>query len=184
LSQSVEQWTDEFDDPLGTVFPVVVRPRERLRDRKLQLGWQNCWDTLLSNWEKTFPDSLWWFERSQRRQIRGKLQEGVCIALRFVPDLHAPLQQNAVLYLLHNGVSVALWPRQDEGLTDFADGLQAFLQHKPLKDLPQIIRALRYQLWAEQKESAPCYHLTLLWDDPRRHIPLPVEDDEFLQPPD
>lgn len=177
LSRAVEQWIDEFDDPLGTCLPVVVRPRHCLRERARQMGLQHCWNHLQAQWEKPFPEGFWWFtgfEETQRRQVRGKLQEGVCIVLGFVPDVAAPSRQNAVLYLLHVGTPIALWTRREDNLADFDQELRALLQNKPLKNLPGIIRDMRHKLWKDKKESVPCYHLTLLWDDPGRCLDKPV----------
>ena len=184
LFQAVEQWTNEAEEPLGRLSPVVVRPMQRLREPALQMGWQDCWDYLLNSQNKTLLHSLWPFDRSQWRQVRGKLEEGKCIALRFVPDVLAPLRQHDLHYLLSIGTPVALWPRQEDGLADFVQELQAFLANKPLKDLPEIIRAMRQELWENEKENTSCYHLTLLWDDPNRRLPdKPENDEEFLQAP-
>jgi hypothetical protein len=184
LSQAVEQWTDRVGVPLGIDFPVVVRARERLRNSRLQLHWPGCWQTLCARHSQTFPDGLWWFEDSVWRQVPRKLQEGVCIALHFVPNVLAPPTQNALLYLLHRGAPVALWPRQSQGLADFERALNTFLQGKAHDNLPQVIRNVRRELWEAQQENAACYHLTLLWDDPTRRMPgQPEHDEELYQAP-
>jgi hypothetical protein len=101
-----------------------------------------------------------------------------------VPDLLAPPRQNAVLYLLHHGTPVALWPRREAGLAELVQQLQTFAAGNPLKDLPDIICHMRYKLWADNQEQDPGYNLTLLWDDPTRRLPEgPQNDDEFFQAP-
>lgn len=184
LSQAVDQWTDEFKEPLGACLPVVVRSLERLREPARQRGWQQCWNHLLACRERALLHSLWWLEEGGWRQIRGKLKEGMCIAFGFVPDVLAPRPQNVMLYLLNAGAPVALWTRQKDGLVEFAQQFQTFSASQPLKDLPNVIRDMRYQLWADRQENTSCYHLTLLWDDPTRRLPdKPQRDDEFLQAP-
>jgi hypothetical protein len=182
--QTVEQWKDEFGDPLGIRFPVVVRSRERLHNSKRHLGWRKNWDTLHKHWERPLPSCLWPYEESLRRQVLCKLKEGVCIVLSFVPDLRAPIPQNAMLYLIYNGTSVALWPRRNDCLEGLTQQLCEHFADKPLSALPEAIRAMRQALWVAERENTPCYHLALLWDDPNRLPPAkPNKDDEFLQAP-
>ncbi|MFO1433951.1 MAG: hypothetical protein U1F76_28295 [Candidatus Competibacteraceae bacterium] len=182
-SHAVEHWVDEQGNPLGARFPVVVRPNERQKALALQMGWRQCWRTCRAG---VFPNSLWWFEQFEekwRRQVLDKLQQGACIALGFVPDILAPSRQNAILYLLHAGAPVVIWPRRQEGLAEFTQELPKFLATKPLQDLPRIIYDMRHELWTVLREQAACYDLTLLWDDPDRRPPKPQQDDEFYQGP-
>lgn len=184
LSQPIDQWTDPFGDPLGVYLPVVVRSRERLHEPKLQLDWHTAWGVLRGRLAATFPGSLWWLDESARRQVRGKLQEGPCIALSFVPDAIADARKNILAYLTYAGAPIVLWPRQEHGLADIRRELDAFLQGKPLCNLPDALRDLRRHLWENERESAACYNLSLLWDDPGRHLPdSPKRDNEFLQAP-
>ncbi len=182
LGWAVEQWTDGFGDPVGIRFPVVVRSRERLRDPKWQLGWETYWDCLSGHGKKGLCDSFWWFDESQWRDVRDKVPQGSCIGLCFVPDLLAPRRRNAVLYLLHHGAAVILWPRLEA--MAWTQQFQTSAGARTVGDLPEVVRELRYKLWRERKEIAPCYNLTLLWDDPSRRIPDEARsDDEFLQGP-
>lgn len=187
LSQAVEQWTDLYGDPLGTCWPVVVRSRERLRELSFQLGWETGWRAAWRGEPKRFPKGFWWMEGHEepwRRQARGKVESGACVALGFVPDLRAPPRHNAVAHLLRTGASIALWPRRDEELARFRAELDSTLADNGLGQLPQIVRDMRRNLWEQQRESSPCYHLALLWDDPtRRPYAPPRSDDEFYQAP-
>lgn len=187
LSQAVEQWTDLCGEPLGICWPVVVRSRERLRELGFQLGWEAGWKTVWMGEPKRFQKGFWWMEdheESWRRQARGKVENGACVALGFVPDLRALPRHNAVTHLLRVGASIVFWPRRDEELARFRPELDSFLADHCLGHLPKTIRDMRRRLWEQQRESSPCYHLALLWDDPTRRPYLSSRsDDEFYRAP-
>lgn len=189
LSQAVEHWTDKAGEPIGTYSPVVVRPRERLLRKPTPLH-LNRWNTLLTSGDSTLLRRLWPFEKSQWLQVRDKLEEGCCIALRFVPDLIAPVEQHDVQYLLSVGTPVVLWPRQKEidFKLEFQEVADSRSPQDPLGiiDLPKIVCKRRRQLCVEEKQADHCYHFTLLWDDPTRRPPPPPNperDDEYYQAP-
>jgi hypothetical protein len=184
LSQPVEQWSDEFDDPLGMRLPVVVRYRERLRDSTRRLGLKARWDALFTHFQKTLSHCLWWCDDSQRREVRRRLQQGACIALCTVPDVLAPRKTNLMLYLFHHGAPVIFWPRCPVDQTDLEEAFKTFAATHSIEALPTLFHNMRHTLWENENEDAPCYNLTLVWDDPTRSIPdEPESDDEYLQGP-
>jgi hypothetical protein len=166
LSEAVEQWPNDADEPMGTYAPVVVRSRERFLEPK---GTPRV---------KALPSTLWRFAKKDWKDIRGHLRAGACIAFEFVPDVLAQPREHDLNYLLNVGTAFALWPRRAQGLPDLA-----FAEGQSVEELPNIIRNMRYKLWSQEKEADPRYHLTLLWDDPSRRLPGPDSDDEFLQAP-
>ncbi len=183
LSLDVDQWADRVGDPWGTYLPLVIRSWERLRQPDLQLGWPDNWIKFSDNFKKKLPEPLWWMSESTRRRLRGKVEEGNCIALDYVPDTTVGDSDNTLLSLVSTGAPVVLWPRREEGLCDLKDQLEDFLRDKPVGELPRILRDLRLQLWENNREESLCYHLTLLWDDPARRLPLTRDEDDYYQAP-
>ncbi|MCB0121872.1 MAG: trypsin-like peptidase domain-containing protein [Caldilineaceae bacterium] len=188
LSWPVEQWKNDLDEPIGIISTVVVRSRERYRNQSFITRWQHGWKTLCRSYDNALEQRLSFLAEDDWRQVRSQLQAGNGIALRFVPDLDAPIrpsEKNIVNYMLNVGVPVALWPRDREGLDGFIAQLNnAPISQLPLKELPSITRDVRRQLWEQKEENSPGYHLTLLWDDPTRCLAdKPKHDDEFYQAP-
>jgi len=171
LSHPVEWWENEAEEPLGVLSPVVVRSRERLLNAVLQ-DQQNCWKALLNPPDKVLLQNCWGYEKDSWREARDKLEQGFCIVFRFVPDLRQDRKLHDLYYLVDIGMPVAIWPRRN-----FPIKLEQYLTDKLLADLPELVRILRDQLCKEsekekkKKEDHPCYHLTLLWDDPDRRLP-------------
>lgn len=182
LSEPLEQWSGEIEKPIGTYLPVVLRSRERLTDAREGAGWKMAWDRLAVRWDQPIAQALCGLEKSQRRHIERRLQQGMVLALCDVPDLQD--RRNAVYELLYHGAAIALWPRQVDSLDALIQELNALTSNQQLKNLPQAMRDMRLKLWEEKQEHLPCYHYALLWDDPTRRMPdKPKGDDDFLQAP-
>jgi hypothetical protein len=171
LGVDVERWSDSGGFPWGAFLPIVLRLRERQRNPKWQLRWEVGWKQLRRRLEEGLDERLWWFEEQQLSQVPARLHEGRCVALSFVPDVDKPLSKNAFLKLLYGGVPAVLWTRSYENLRDFKPGLEKMLGTAALQRLPWIGQNVRARLEADQDTHNPCFHLSILWDDPARRIP-------------
>jgi hypothetical protein len=184
LSRNMDRWGDTGNDPLGVYQPVVVRSRERLREPRYQRGWSTNWNALQGHVHEKMSRRLWWFEEKAKRQVPGKVKEGFCVAFGDPPDITGDSRKNSLMYMISRGASVVLWPRHGDNVVNLQDELKDHLKGSTLGELPRTLRDLRHSLWEANQESSPCYHISLLWDDPTRRLPeQPKHDDEFYQAP-
>jgi hypothetical protein len=178
LCHNVEHWTDEWGDPLGIRYRVVVRSHERLRNKKLQRFWCACWNEAkqkgtLQQAVKTCAVRI---DKTPLRHFHSKVDNGkFCFILTSVPKIMKNLEKDVFFALTKSGVPIALWPRQINSAHELIQQLNELLSC-PLEQLPQCLFKNRYDLWKDEKEQHTGYHLSLLWDDPDR-IPPDLQND-------
>jgi len=178
LCHHIEHWTDEYGDPLGIRYRVVVRSRERLRHKKLQRFWCPCWKTAdkKAAFQQVAETYAEWVDERQLRQLRSKVDKGtVCFALTFVPQIAIDLKKDFLFALIKVGAPIAIWPRQFNNVDELKQQLSTLLSCEPLEQLPQFILKTRRELWEINHEQHTGYHLSLFWDDPdRRPLDTPT----------
>jgi hypothetical protein len=116
--------------------------------------------------------------------VINRLREGyVCVGLHFIPT-----DQDFLGFLVNQGITAAIWPHRCDDLNTLREKVQDKIGSFHLAELPQAVHRMRSNLWGdeemteEEKMTHPCYHLSLLWDDPNRCLPTPrpVQDEDFF----
>lgn len=169
----VDQWTVRLGRRsavrLGQSYRVVLRWRERLRDRQYWSFWPARWRALL---DPAAPgERVYWlpaagrYDRGADELLMTRLLRDrglACLAIPFaVPDAPGDDDPDPLYTALDQGTPVALWlrdPHADPAEVRLA--LAHALDPAALADLPERVRALRL-------EGPPpiAGHLALLWDD-------------------
>jgi len=178
LSHHVEQWTDGNGEPLGINYRVVVRSRERLREKRLQRFWRPSWDEAQKKGalQQTAKTSTVIVDETQLRKCRTLVDAGkLCFVLASVPQVLTELKKEVFFALTKSGVPIALWPRQFNNKHELKQALGKLLSCT-LEQLPHCLFESRRHLWENEHEQHTGYHLSLLWDDPNR-IPPELQDD-------
>ncbi|MEU8823418.1 caspase family protein [Streptomyces sp. NPDC048636] len=163
------QLTTPFARSLGTDFPVVVRCSEfRAEQRHL---WLRRWRAV----EAASTDDLY---RLPAHLVRSTNVYGDLQAREDVPGvvLTTPARARAEVFTacLFGGVPVLVWHGAPERAGAEAE-LEALLGTEKLRSLPQQLRKLRSASDADADPDHPGRHLALLWDDPHRPLPGPLD---------
>lgn len=139
LCHEVEHWTDEWGAPLGIRYRVVVRSRERLRNKKLQRFWCCCWNEAKQRAALQQPTQA---TVAQVNQSQLQIDDDkLCFILTFVPHLAANLKKDFLFSLIRFGVPIALWPRYISNANE-AKQLNKLLSCT-LEQLPQRVFKIR-----------------------------------------
>jgi hypothetical protein len=158
---------------IGTTFPVVVRPLERIADPGLRGCWRDVWDHLIACGDGYDEGAICWIEYAPTdgRFDPACLRAGVCMALAYARP-GRPDQDPVLRAALSMGTPVALWHRTSQERTARRAALEQVLGHHGLRELPDVVFGQRI---AAQHPSATVDHaghgLVLLWDDPDRVPP-------------
>ncbi|WP_435241521.1 caspase family protein [Streptomyces cucumeris] len=169
LELDVHCWplTTPFERSLGTDYPVVVRCGEfRAEQRHL---WLRRWQAV----EGASTDDLYRLPAHlvSSKHVYGDLQarEDVPGVVMTTPARARPEVFTACLF---GGVPVLVWHGAHE--RDGAEAeLEALLGTESLRSLPQRLRKLRSA--SDADAAHPGRHLALLWDDPHRPLPGPLD---------
>jgi len=178
LLSNVEHWKDGNGDPIGANYRVVVRSRERLRDKKLQRFWCPCWDEAKKQGalQQAAKNHTVLVNETQLRKFRTKVDAGkLCFVLASIPHILTDIKKDVFFALTKSGVPIALWPRHIKNRDELKQQLSKLLSCT-LEQLPQCLFKSRRNLWENENEQHTGYHLSLLWDDPDR-IPPELQDD-------
>jgi hypothetical protein len=161
--------------PTACDHHLVVRLWERT-DPAGPEEWKRSWDKCGPSADRT-PGSgcVAFLSRDRVAYYKRRLDAGKCLFLmELVPrrqDLERPLER---------GVTRLLWcsePWSPRVRTQ----LDQDLAQRPLRDLPDILRCIRADLWDETETHTG--HLHLLWDDPSHTLPADDgEDDPLVDP--
>lgn len=176
LRYPIEEWAYPDDDlelevPLGVIFPVVVRPSSRQYSGDFddaRRKWIHGWKRQKKYCGTPVMDTLCWLTPSEhQRQLLTQPDQGrVCVALAFVPDDHQILGR-----VIKRGITAALWSRHRVVEDRFQDAVEKRLGETPLGNLPHTMKEIRSDAWGAEDFDHPCYHLSLLWDDPDCCLP-------------
>ncbi len=173
LSHHVEQWTDGNGDPLGINYRVVVRSRERLREKRLQRFWCPCWDEAQKKGalQQAAKTHMVLVNETQLRKFRTQVDAGkLCFVLASVPQVLTDIKKEVFFALIKSGVPIVLWPRHINNKDELEQALDKLLSCT-LEQLPHCLFESRRYLWENEHEQHTGYHLSLLWDDPDRIPP-------------
>ena len=163
----IDQWVIEGGETIGECQPVVVRPlvRHGREMQRLKKRWQVLEHQGAQTWHLLDPLSAEAIEgkiagvRLEGQEVPKRLRKNhhVVCAVLTEPPLGRTLER-----LLKTGVGVVLWPRHPD--SDCITTCLAELESCSFQDLPQQVLRLRDQ-------QGVC-GLSLLWDDPRRTLPV------------
>jgi len=151
--------TEDRDQKLGSLLPVVVRPLDRLGNRAHCDRWRDKWARLTAHWEAYDPQAIGWPDQPPRA-------EHVCAPLTDDrPGLAGPdVTLEAVLAA---GMPSALWHRENR--PDPRKALGSVLRNRALQSLPEVVMSQRNG--SEAPAALPDHAgrgLVLMWDDPTR----------------
>ena len=189
LRYPVEQWFDDrrFGDPqyhLGAEFPVVVRPSLRQYRKEfdpLRQDWQSGWKKQLEYRDRSLSQTLCWVKATEKKRLLTRPKQGyVCIGLCLT--ITDPEFFDCFDFLVEQGITAAIWPRCCDNVDNFCEEIEQKLGDARLKELPKAVHSMRRALWGEDKTNHPCYHLSLLWDDPDCCLPsqYPEREEDYL----
>lgn len=178
FSHHIEQWTNDDNKPIGTLYPILTRFQDRLLRKTLQRFWKPIQPELghkLSN-------KLFWLETPEIDILDFMLEEGyVCFGLQF--DIYNT-EQNFLANILNCGASIGLLVRFCEDFSCINKKINKELFGKEdlfnldedkllLKELPRALLRLR----KKQRAYKNCdYHISLFWDDKDRVPTFKLEE--------
>ncbi|MFJ4636795.1 caspase family protein [Streptomyces hygroscopicus] len=172
LELDVHCWPLDAGKPqersLGTDFPVVVRCAE-LRQPERRHLWERRWSRVSG----ATPGDLHWLPGHTHSfaQVRAAMerQETAPGAMTASP---ARTRSEIFTACLFDGVPVLVWETGAEPSLDERQ-LRTLLGSEPLEHLPQRLRKLRLE--GDADDGHPGRRLALLWDDPHRPLPEPLD---------
>lgn len=181
LNEAIDEWVNEYDESLGTFFPVVMRPYERHQDKKLQNDWEPNWEKIQQNAGHPVGQSQFWLDTPCHKSLRSKLIDKPCAGLKFIPRTEQEQAKDFLFHLQRLGTPVAFWSRHCKDPREFQACMDMFLNSVNLGDLPQAVYKLRQQsCQSDETQDSKC-HLTLLWDNYNRRMPdKPTQDKDFF----
>ncbi|TKS96335.1 caspase family protein [Streptomyces lasalocidi] len=183
LDQEVEALpvrVQQRSGPVGELCPVVVRPLERLDDGAARNALRTRWKGLAACGDGYARDAIHWVlgggtpQEAADHGPEGRCTPGdahVCAALAYTRP-HGPAEDPALREVLDAGMPVALWHRAAPERPDRRTALEAVLNGRALRDLPDVVR--RQRTAARHPNATPEHAgngLVLLWDDPDRLPP-------------
>lgn len=173
---------------LGRKFPIVVRSRDRLREKgfgNARREWRKKWKWFCKNEKR----HVFWCHHSDQydpQKLYDALdaagEEGVCLGMTFSPYMQQYFedQRNLLSFSILAGTPVIVWCHHGGDVTlnsnDFRRDLEKdVLCSHNLPKLPQVIFFLR-QNAANGSAEHVGNHLALFWDDPKHLPPNPNQD--------
>jgi len=168
LNYSVEHWTDEADIPIGTIYPVVVRPSLRFHHgKKLQRFWHQLWNNAKEKYVlQEIAKTHTLINETKLLKLRVD-EDKLCFVSTSIPE------KELFVLLIKSGVPIALWPKHINNIETLKPLLDKLLSCT-LEQLPHCIFEIRKKLWVENKLQHVGFHLSLFWDDPDRMPPRMV----------
>jgi hypothetical protein len=168
------------DLPVGDLYPVHLRWRERARD-KTKKALRERWYRLAADIRRQNQGSACWLDdpelyppvlkdRLERRSLLG------CLGFRFIPFDAATRAPHPLLQVaLSAGMAFGIWQRRaPKDWQSFRERIEELIAGRALDDVPPRVKSAR--------ANRQVRHLTLFWDDPHRN---PWGDDhEQLQSPE
>lgn len=170
-----EEPDDELTEPIGTIYPLVVRLQERYKQlpKKSDGQWHARWQHWLTSCVVgTVSDSHFCWMKSpfiSNQDLFYKLQANDhAVGLVGFGTFNGAVEWAQIAKVfLKSGVPIALWYRG----SSLDEEMKGLLQPILRQDLRSELRQLRKRaLNKDNKEYPLGERLTLLWDDPN-HIP-------------
>jgi hypothetical protein len=192
LGHAVDQWPvllAGMNHEIGTVYPVVVRSLERIRNPMFRARWQRRWRQLREYGGAANADLVQWLhwgDADHGRALAQLLAPGeespVCLIVSFSAAAGSP--PTAITAGLVAGVPVMLWCRDGRFAARFEADIPRQMYARPLTDLPALVLRLRQEASRHGDPEHLGRHLSLLWDDPERippdnplEAPAPARED-------
>jgi hypothetical protein len=181
LDAAHDDWTPEGSSaPLGTQYPLVVRPIERspgFSTARYTAGWGAGWHRCEPC--RAAPSAARcaaWLDAPPSDGFLDLLEDGgMCLFVLHYRPREADLRD-----LLEDGVAMALWapkPLQDV----VCEKLHRHLEENRLDTLPDAVRKIRYRQWrgtGAAADKARGAVVRVLWDDPGRVPKRAGKEDE------
>jgi vWA-MoxR associated protein C-terminal domain/vWA-MoxR associated protein middle region 0 len=169
LGLEVDQWivTSEsgLPEPLGELYPVVVRDADRLRRPGGEQRWHERWRSLQRVAGRPAPEAVAWLRGMDReaavRALLADRRAPVCVALDPAPGPQQP--PDTVRVAVTAGMPVVVWHRG--GPDRLEEEIRPLFDRHELGRLPMLALGLRRGL---DGTAAPDRDIALLWDDPDR----------------
>jgi vWA-MoxR associated protein C-terminal domain/Effector-associated domain 2/vWA-MoxR associated protein middle region 0 len=180
LGHSVDQWPVVLtgdNHEIGTVYPVVVRSLERIRNPMFRARWHRRWRQLRTFGDAAKADLVQWLQWGNAdhgtalAQVLALGDESpVCLIVSFSAEAGSlPTEITAGLVA---GVPVMLWCRDGRCAARFEADIPQQMYARPLLDLPALVLRLRQEAVRPGRAGEHLgRHLSLLWDDPERIPP-------------
>ncbi|KUO15908.1 VMAP-C domain-containing protein [Streptomyces dysideae] len=190
INLPVEQWpvsesVSGPEQPLGCLYPVVVRDQDRQRDPDVRRLWEAKWRRLRHEHLDASSSLLFDAGRSDadRRDLVPRMQPALCVLFAGTAtwDERGNRLQEHLEVALESGVPIMLWDRRGgiESTHFFRESLAPELaDERGRARLPHTILDLRRRT-AELDDTYRFAGLALLWDDPERS---PVQAGGFQAP--
>ena len=164
------------DWEIGSAFPVVVRPLDRLADPRCRKSWRAMWNELTARGDAYDEDAICWVECASTDRLfdPATVRARVCTALAYGRS-YGPHEDPVLYAALSAGTPVALWHRVSGARKTRRAALEEVLRNRALRDLPDVV--FRQRVTAHCPGAAADHagrDLVLLWDDPDR-IPAELE---------
>lgn len=172
----------QSNKPLGTKYPVLVRPRERIKNRIYWLEWQEKCETInLST--IICDDAVFWVtdpSNCSGSNLRGNITHVVLL-------ITYENTSNLIIEILNEGIPIAILPRPKlNGINSsiLQEEFQKLLCSNLLCQIPNIIKENRLKAWDNRNNKTICdfdniwNNTTILWDDFRRN----PEDPALMEP--
>lgn len=162
FSHPIEQWLNEDNDPIGALYPILVRSQERFCHSKLQRFWKPIQPDL----NESLSNKTYWLEQPHAKTFHSKLKEHICFAMAFNP---CHIEEQFLKEMLKYGVAVGLWAHKCQDFCFMKQQVSnEIFNNKSLCDLPTALKDFRVTQWDTKQYD---YHLTLFWDDKDRIPP-------------
>ncbi|MFI9508450.1 caspase family protein [Nocardia sp. NPDC052566] len=152
-------------EPLGVVFPVVVRPIERIGATDWHSRWRSGWADLEARGDSYDAEAITVVDEQSSFDI-AVLSGRVCTVLAYRRNRSGA--DPIVLDALAAGIPIMLWQRTIPGRPPRRSALDSVLRGRPLRDLRDTVRGQRAAARTTSSGDHIGRDLVLLWDDPHR----------------
>ncbi len=181
---------------LGTKYPVVIRPSERLlmpsHMDKCKVKWKIV-EEIEQNSHEEHEHVKWITESSEYNfktvdaRLNWEYVACFCFMLRpLLPRFTAKNGGEDKVFnaIIGSGVPIILWPKHPnkQNGDNWKQTLEPLLQRERLFELPEQILELRRKGWGEGDSNHIGRHIVLFWDDPTRIPPGMDKKQQFRVP--
>ena len=161
---------------LGQLHPVITRSWDRAREPILQTFWPAKWSTFQEQIQPPVSSDMIEFvsdPHAEKSEVRNRLvaSEGrTCVGVLFALST---ANVSLLKGILMAGIPVALWSRVCPTERAHPDGVEQTIRALLKSDnLPELPRKTMLERLQPKAFVDPGNHLTLLWDDPGKILPI------------